>query len=86
MFQEQNNALVVSLRFKDFIEAFAFMTEVAFVAEKQQHHPNWENVWNTVHISLCTHDAGNTVTDRDHRLARSIETIARRRGAEVVGI
>jgi 4a-hydroxytetrahydrobiopterin dehydratase len=54
------------------------MTEVAFAAEKQQHHPNWSNVWNTVEINLTTHDAGNVVTDKDRRLAETIEAIYRK--------
>lgn len=57
MWTESNNALHATFRFTDFAEAFAFMTEVAFHAEKMNHHPNWSNVWNTVQISLNTHDA-----------------------------
>lgn len=72
MFTENNNKLSASFQFEDFVAAFAFMTEVAFWAEKQNHHPNWSNVYNTVNIDLCTHDAGNTVTDRDHKLAKKI--------------
>ncbi len=75
MWQEKNNSLQATFRFRDFAEAFAFMTEVALAAEKQQHHPNWSNVWNTVEISLTTHDAGNVVTDKDRRLAQTIEAI-----------
>ncbi len=75
MWQEKDNRLQATLRFRDFAEAFAFMTEVAFEAEKQNHHPNWSNVWNTVEIHLTTHDAGNVVTDRDRRLAAAIERI-----------
>jgi len=52
---ETDNTLQAEFTFKDFREAFAFMTEVAIVAEKQNHHPNWSNVWNTVNFSLCTH-------------------------------
>jgi 4a-hydroxytetrahydrobiopterin dehydratase len=75
MWTETNNKLQVTLKFKDFIEAFAFMTEVAFHAEKQNHHPNWSNVWNTVEIQLTTHDEGNTVTEKDRKLAKAIEGI-----------
>ena len=57
------------------MEAFAFMTEVAIHAEKQNHHPDWSNVYNQVHISLSTHDAGNIVTDKDHKLAEMISTV-----------
>lgn len=75
MWTETNNQLQTTLKFKDFAEAFAFMTEVAFHAEKQNHHPNWSNVWNTVNIELSTHNAGNTVTDKDHKLANTIAEI-----------
>ena len=75
MFKEIDNKLSATFTFQDFIEAFAFMTEVAFHAEKQNHHPNWSNVWNSVTIDLTTHDAGNIVTDKDHQLAKVIELI-----------
>jgi 4a-hydroxytetrahydrobiopterin dehydratase len=75
MFTEKDNALQATFKFKDFTEAWAFMTEVAFQAEKMNHHPNWSNVWNTVEIRLNTHDAGNIVTDKDHRLAKTIGDI-----------
>ncbi|MFT5834769.1 MAG: 4a-hydroxytetrahydrobiopterin dehydratase [Cognaticolwellia sp.] len=75
MWIETNNQLQVTLKFKDFMEAFAFMTEVAFHAEKQNHHPNWSNVWNTVEIQLTTHDEGNTVTAKDRKLAKTISDI-----------
>jgi 4a-hydroxytetrahydrobiopterin dehydratase len=75
MFIEKDNALQATFKFKDFMEAWAFMTEVAFHAEKMNHHPNWSNVWNTVEIRLTTHDAGNTVTDKDHRLANAIGNV-----------
>lgn len=75
MWTEENNTLKASFQFKDFMEAFGFMTEVAFHAEKQNHHPNWSNVWNRVDIHLTTHDAGNTVTEKDHRLAAAIDAV-----------
>ena len=61
--------------FKDFIDAFAFMTAVAMHAEKQNHHPLWTNVYNTVEFVLSTHDAGNIVTEKDYTLAETITTI-----------
>jgi 4a-hydroxytetrahydrobiopterin dehydratase len=73
MWQEQNNALQATIVFKDFKQAFAFMTLVAELAELHQHHPNWSNVYNRVHIKLTTHDAGNKVTDKDRALAAAIE-------------
>jgi 4a-hydroxytetrahydrobiopterin dehydratase len=70
-----NNSLCATFKFKNFTRAFAFMTEVAFVAEKQNHHPNWSNVYNTVSFQLMTHDAGNTVTTKDYDLAKAIDAI-----------
>ncbi|EMS32801.1 Pterin-4-alpha-carbinolamine dehydratase [Mariniradius saccharolyticus AK6] len=75
MWTEENNRLKKTFRFKDFQEAFAFMTRVAFLAEKHDHHPNWSNVYNTVTIELTTHDAGNVVTEKDHKLAAAIDAI-----------
>lgn len=75
MWKEENNTLSKTFQFKNFIEAFAFMTKVAFLAEKQNHHPNWSNVYNSVTINLTTHDAGNTVTEKDRTLAASIDKL-----------
>ena len=61
--------------FKDFSQAFAFMTPVALLAEQQDHHPQWSNVWNKVTITLCTHSAGNIVTDKDRTLAKAIDEL-----------
>jgi 4a-hydroxytetrahydrobiopterin dehydratase len=74
--QEENNRLKKTFKFKDFSEAFAFMTRVALIAEKMDHHPTWTNTWNTVAIELSTHDAGDVVTDLDRKLAASIDKIA----------
>jgi len=60
--------------FKDFSEAFSFMTRVAFLAEKMNHHPNWSNVYNQVNIRLSTHDAGG-LTTMDFELAKQIDTL-----------
>jgi 4a-hydroxytetrahydrobiopterin dehydratase len=76
MWEEKNNTLYRKFEFKDFSEAFAFMTRVALAAEKMDHHPNWSNVYNTVEISLTSHDAGNTVTERDRKLAKKIDALA----------
>jgi 4a-hydroxytetrahydrobiopterin dehydratase len=81
MWKEENNSLQAEFKFKDFSQAFAFMTEVAIAAEKMNHHPEWTNVWNTVSFSLSTHDAGNTVTDRDRKLAAKIDEIVKRHSA-----
>lgn len=70
--KEEDNKLKATFEFKDFVEAFSFMTKVAIHAEKQNHHPWWSNVYNTVNIELCTHDADNTVTEKDRKLAMTI--------------
>lgn len=75
MWQEQDNRLSRTFTFKNFSEAFSFMTRVAMLAEQQAHHPNWSNVWNTVKIELTTHDAGNTITEKDRKLAQSIDKL-----------
>lgn len=72
---EQNNRLKKNFKFKDFSEAFAFMTRVAMMAEKMDHHPFWTNVYNTVNIELSTHDAGDVVTDKDRKLATAIDQL-----------
>ncbi len=75
MWTEKNNQLVRSFEFNDFVAAFSFMTRVAFAAEKMGHHPEWSNVYNKVEIKLSTHDAGNTVTDKDRKLADAIDKL-----------
>lgn len=75
MWTESNNKLSATFKFKDFSQAFAFMTEVAFLAEKHNHHPDWRNVWNTVEVHLNTHDAGAIVTDKDRALAKEIDRV-----------
>jgi 4a-hydroxytetrahydrobiopterin dehydratase len=71
----EQNRLKKTFKFKDFTNAFAFMTKVAIVAEKMNHHPTWTNTWNTVSFELSTHDAGDIVTDRDRRLAQAIDEV-----------
>lgn len=73
--KKDNDKLKASFEFKDFVEAFSFMTEVALHAEKQNHHPLWTNVYNSVEFSLSTHDAGDVVTEKDEKLARKINEI-----------
>lgn len=75
MWKENNNQLSREFTFTDFVEAFAFMTKVAIVAEKMNHHPFWTNVYNKVQIHLSTHDAGNVVTDKDRVLAAAIDRL-----------
>ncbi|MCO5249100.1 MAG: 4a-hydroxytetrahydrobiopterin dehydratase [Chitinophagales bacterium] len=73
--QEKDNKLTKTFEFKDFTEAFVFMTRVAFIAEKADHHPEWSNVYNKVKIELCTHDAGSKITDKDRKMAAEIDNI-----------
>jgi 4a-hydroxytetrahydrobiopterin dehydratase len=75
MWNEENNRLKRTYTFQDFKEAFGFMTMVALVAEKMNHHPIWSNVYNSVTIELTTHDAGNVITDKDRQLAKEIDQI-----------
>jgi len=75
MWAEKDNALHAELKFKDFVQAFGFMTSVAILSEKHNHHPEWSNVYNTIKIKLTTHDAGNTITDKDRKLSDAIEKI-----------
>ncbi len=71
----ERDAIRKRFTFRDFNEAFGFMTRVALEAEKADHHPEWSNVWNKVDILLTTHDAGGLTAD-DVALARKIEAIA----------
>lgn len=74
---ESDNALHRVFTFADFPAAFAFMTHVAFAAEAANHHPEWTNVYNRVTIRLTTHDAGNTITEKDRDLAATIDKLYR---------
>lgn len=73
MWKEENNKLHKKFEFKDFCEAFAFMTKVALAAEKMDHHPTWKNTYNKVEIWLNTHDAGDIVTEKDRKFAAIID-------------
>ena len=75
MWTEENNKLYRKFSFKDFSEAFAFMTRVAILSEKADHHPTWTNTWSPVEIWLSTHDAGNMVTNKDKSLASKIDEL-----------
>ena len=75
MWQEKKDTLYQKFTFKDFSEAFAFMTRAALAAEKMNHHPTWKNTYNTVEIWLSTHDAGSKITDKDHKLAKKIDAL-----------
>lgn len=70
------DAIVKTFVFRDFVEAFGFMTKAALVAERMDHHPEWSNVYKTVEVLLTTHDAGG-LTMKDIELARAMDLAAR---------
>ena len=67
--------IVFEHNFGNFVEAFGFLTRVAILAEKHDHHPTMTNTYGHVRLSMATHDAGNKITDRDLRLAEKIEEL-----------
>ncbi len=71
----KHNTLYRKFSFKNFSEAFAFITRVAIEAEKMNHHPKWTNIYNTVEFWLNTHDADNTITELDYQLAEKIDNL-----------
>jgi 4a-hydroxytetrahydrobiopterin dehydratase len=73
--KEESNSLIGHFQFDNFSIAFSFMTQIALLAEKMNHHPNWSNSWNKVDIRLSTHDAGNVITQKDLDLAEGINKI-----------
>jgi len=73
-FDEARDGIVRQLLFEAFSQAFGFMTRVALLAEVQEHHPEWSNVWNRVDILLTTHDAGG-LSERDIRMAHAIDAL-----------
>lgn len=75
MWEEKDNFLQKKFEFKNFREAFGFMTRVAFIAEEHGHHPDWENSFNTVHVKLTSHDKGDVVTDKDRNMAEAIDKL-----------
>ncbi len=75
MWKEKDGKLVQSFKFHDFTEAWDFMNQVAQLVEKVDHHPTWCNTYNKVQIELTTHDAGNTITQKDRDLADGIDKI-----------
>jgi 4a-hydroxytetrahydrobiopterin dehydratase len=75
---EKDNKLVGEFVFEDFSQAWAFMTEVAILAERKNHHPDWRNTWNRVVITLTTHDEGDIITEKDRKMADGISKIFER--------
>jgi 4a-hydroxytetrahydrobiopterin dehydratase len=75
MWQEKQDKLVREFKFENFQEAFGFMARVALLAEKAEHHPNWQNEYNKVLIELSTHDEGGKITQKDRDLAKAIDGV-----------
>ena len=73
--KEENNALHRTFTFRNFPEAMAWMVKAGYAIEKLNHHPEWTIVYNKVAVKLTTHDAGNTVTDKDRELARLLDEL-----------
>ncbi len=73
--EDGSSELVKSFEFKDFVEAFAFCTKVAILAEKHEHHPEININYNKVTLSLSSHDSGNSITDKDKKLASDIDKL-----------
>lgn len=76
MWEEKNNSLHKTFEFKNFSEAFGWMARVALAAEKMDHHPEWTNIYNRVDVKLYSHDVGDIVTERDHKLAAIMDKLA----------
>ena len=70
----KDQMIAKEFKFKNFVEAFGFMSKVALVAESMQHHPNWSNVYNKVNVELTTHDVGG-LSEKDFLLAKKIDTL-----------
>lgn len=73
--REEDSALKGEFKFKDFTQAFGFLSQVAILQEKHDHHAHIEQIYNRVTLTLTTHDAGNTVTEKDYKLAEEIEAL-----------
>jgi len=73
--KEENNALHKTFVFKDFAAAISWMVNASFIIEKLNHHPEWSNIYNKVTVKLTTHDAGNTVTEKDKQLAELLDSL-----------
>jgi len=75
MWEEKENRLQRTYVFKDFIAAIAFIVNAAMHIDQMNHHPEWTNSYNKVHVSLCTHEAGDKVTEKDHALAELLDKV-----------
>lgn len=71
--KEERDQLVKTFKFDDFVSAMSFMTECSYHIENQNHHPEWTNTYNKLEVKLSTHDAGNKVTEKDRKLAKTMD-------------
>ena len=74
--QMEGSKLLKTYRFEDFKAALAFINQAGAIAEQQGHHPEIHNVWNRVTLRLCTHDAGDQITEKDLTLARALQSLS----------
>ena len=72
---EENNTLKKTFVFSDFMEAMQWMQKASTLIDDMNHHPEWKNVYNKIEVTLCTHDAGNIITEKDRRLAKILDSI-----------
>lgn len=72
---EKDNKLQKTFTFRNFRDAIAWMVKASYVIDKMDHHPEWTNIYNRVEIKLCTHDAGDKITEKDHKLADALDAI-----------
>jgi 4a-hydroxytetrahydrobiopterin dehydratase len=84
LFKHTDNQLTACFVFADFEAAFRFMQEAAAVISLHNHHPKWTNSYHTVEIALCTHDAGDLVTEKDLALATALEALSAKHGAKLL--
>ena len=75
MWIESDNKLIREINFNDFEEAISFINKVAEISERDNHHPEINNNYNRVKLSLCTHDQGSIITDKDYSLAQKIDQL-----------
>lgn len=75
--KEENNTLIKTFEFKTFEEVMLFMQSAASFISETDHHPTWSNTYNRITVTLCTHDAGNQVTEKDHALANYLDKLVK---------
>lgn len=75
MWKEESDKLIATFSFDSFEQAMEWMLKCSKAISLENHHPEWKNIYNTVYVELTTHDKGNTITDKDRKLAKQLEAI-----------